>query len=375
MRLAAISDVHVGNHRRFGGPVVAGMNTRCKQIVNALRLACSTAREERCEALLICGDLFDGVRPEPQVITAVIDALKQGPREVYVIKGNHDSVSDQVGDHALGPLDRHSRLGSVVSVFDKPTRVQGVDAPILLVPFQAGPASGWLPAALDATVKGLDQDEDRAVVALHLGVSDENTAQFLRGVPDSISQDELATLMHQRRIRAAFCGNWHDYGHWAAREDIFQVGALCPTGFDNPGPEYGRMVIWDTEAEVHEELCVPGPRFLKLDVRTLPQSDIELVRALVKDGCSVYLSITTDLDRFPAAEALLTTALEFGAVDGEIALDSGGAEIAARDAAQAARSAGSLEESLAGFVREMQLPEGVSREEVLGLSKRYLKWV
>jgi hypothetical protein len=272
-------------------------------------------------------------------------------------------------------------LDPVVSVFDKPTRVQGVEAPILLVPFQSGPAAEWLPAALDAAVNGLDTDEDRAVVVLHLGIEDEKTAAFLRGAPDSIPATVLADLMRARKIRAAFCGNWHDPRHWEitgggqSKIDIFQVGALCPTGFDNPGQDYGRMVIWDTEAEVHEELCVPGPRFLKLPSGAMDGSVVESARSLVRDGCSVYVSITTDLDGFPAAEATLSDLLAGGVADGEIAFDQADAEVAARDAAQAARGAGTLAESLAGFVQEMQLPEGVSREEVLELSKKYLKGV
>ena len=48
MRVGFVADVHVGNHIRFGGPIEAGMNRRCRETVATLRRAVLKAREEGC---------------------------------------------------------------------------------------------------------------------------------------------------------------------------------------------------------------------------------------------------------------------------------------------------------------------------------------
>ena len=49
----------------------------------------------------------------------------------------------------------------------------------------------------------------------------------------------------------------------ALAEGGFQVGALAPTGFDDPGPVgYGGLVTWDPDTQALETYQLPGPRFL-----------------------------------------------------------------------------------------------------------------
>jgi Calcineurin-like phosphoesterase len=386
MRIGCISDVHVWNHRRFGGPFTAGLNRRCRQVVDSLALACKTAGDEGCSALVIAGDLFDGVRPEPQVISAVQEALDEGPSK-YIVKGNHDSVSDIPGDHALGPLLTPPDTSTSVGVYDEPEWEplhRGDDATLLLVPFCTGKAEEWLPRVLDSDRFAAQRSERalaQTILVVHLGIADEKTAPYLLGSPDSISAGALSDVMRARGIRAAFCGNWHEPRHWGfwseqlvngahPVEDIFQVGALCPTGFDNPGPDYGRLVIWDTAAQKSEQLIIPGPRFLKLDARS---DDEQAVKALVEDGCQVYVSVTTDREGAVRARSYLERLVALGVIDGEVALDAAEAEVAARGAAQAARGAGSLTEAVAAFVEQMSLEAGVDRAEVIARALEYMK--
>ena len=43
------------------------------------------AREERCDAFVVLGDLFDAVRPPAQVIAAVQEELERAPSPIVLV--------------------------------------------------------------------------------------------------------------------------------------------------------------------------------------------------------------------------------------------------------------------------------------------------
>lgn len=106
--ISFIADTHIANHRRFAGESRACINVRCHTTLNSLEQAVESARG----TLVVLGDIFDTVRPEPQVIAAVQLALWE-THTTFLLLGNHDMVSTQPGDHALGPL-AHAGRKSVV---------------------------------------------------------------------------------------------------------------------------------------------------------------------------------------------------------------------------------------------------------------------
>jgi hypothetical protein len=83
-----------------------------------------------------------------------------------------------------------------------------------------------------------------------------------------------------RNIKAICLGDWHQRRLWMdgkrrgdapsspvrigadAEHVILQGGALCPTGFDNPGLRgYGTLAFWDQDAHQLSWQEIPGPRF------------------------------------------------------------------------------------------------------------------
>ena len=291
MRLRKISflaDVHAGNHRRFAGVYKHGINERCRLIVDTLRSACATAASS--DALVIAGDLFDTVRPSPQIITEVADALKLGPAKTYILVGNHDQQSEHPGDHALGPLG----LLPGVEVVDRPKVIKlgwdietpdGLyDASLVMVPYQRGPAEEWL----TATVRGLKPGRG-SILVTHVGVSDNDTPEFLQGANDSVGVGTLRRLMKKRGISWTVVGNWHKaqrWQSWRKEEDIIQCGALVPTGFNNLGigDEYGRL--WTLQnSNRWASVQIAGPRFVTVT------SEDELTEALnhAPNGTKLYV--------------------------------------------------------------------------------------
>jgi DNA repair exonuclease SbcCD nuclease subunit len=358
MRLAAIADVHVGNHNVHKGAFASGLNERCRLTVDTLRAATMLAFEREAE-LVVCGDLFHTERPTPQVVAAVQRALEHA-RTICLV-GNHDRVSDAAGDHAL------ASLAPVAEIIEEPEVVpldDGVD--LVCVPFMPGDAREWFPGAVREAVKTSAQK--RRLLAIHLGVQDDQTSHFLRGAHDSIDVATLSELMGELEIEFCFAGNWHDHRTWATVNGrVVQLGALNPTGWSNAGTRgYGTVAIWDSEqtGSSVELVELPGPRFIDVG-EDEPDVEDEL-RWLKERGDTVYLRSFASGEFLPAAQEDVDTWKHLGLVHAGGAFPvKGSVEEAAREAAAAARSADSLEEALAGFIKTMELEDESIRGEVL----------
>jgi DNA repair exonuclease SbcCD nuclease subunit len=399
MKLGFVSDVHVGNHRRCGGPVVNGLNERCRTALDVLRRAGQLAADNGCERLYILGDLFETADPSPRIVSATMEVLEAlaDDIELRVVAGNHDIVSSERGDNALGPL---SFLGNDDMVIDGTTidvfGVRDPDARVVTVPYQPGRAKTWLPATvaellgeasqgeeLTALGEGRESSASRLplrVLALHLGIVQPITPGYLKNDPDAVDHLTLVELAQRYGYRYVFSGHWHQ--HWVSglfgKSDdhvtLVQVGALCPRGWSDEGAHtYGRIVIAEG-GKLPEVVEVGGPRFLvargrgglkdALD-KFKPQRELE--------GAQLYVDWRVVPDMVDQARAELAEALESGDVyRGEINLDDGKLKADARSVAASVRSSESLDEAISRYVVSMDLPEGVSAEVVLERTRSYL---
>ena len=400
-RVAWLADVHLGNHKAMGGPVDVGMNRRCREGLDVFRRAVALADELGCAAGVVLGDLFDYWRPEPQLIDAVRVVLKKARARWYLLVGNHDQVSGRRGDHALAPLR------GVATVVDRPALIRvGGQVELALVPFvPERPARDWIAEALGT----LELSPYPRSVGVHAGVSDASTQPWLASSLDQIPAQELAALAKRAGARAAFAGNWHSRKTWRLRAndqpplrsrssvDVVQVGALVPTGWDNPGLEgYGGLAVWEPDRP-HAVTCdldedcscghtgdvsfaeVAGPRFLS--VRGLPEAERlfgaeaqEQMRAegLDEEVCWWRVRATAGAGERDAVVALLRDA---GLAGWEVLPDADEVREEARGAAVAARSAETLDDAVGAFVGSMPLPVGLTdadRPEVAALVRKYV---
>ena len=315
MRVAFVADVHIGNHKPHGGKMVGGINKRCQMGLGVLDTAVREAIDHGVDAFVSLGDLFDTTRPSPQVIRAVQHVFNQSESAHYekdarikpqfgLLLGNHERVSQRCEDHALAPLEVNHSL-----VFEKSGAWIGgwnTEEFLMMVPFQTGHASDWVEGEIDhcwdtlgmkTTPSGLVFPDGKRCVGLclHLGICDEDIAArfpWARESEDQIDVKELAELCHRYRIPRVYAGNWHGWKEWKFHwpEDDFecvitQVGALVPTGWDNPGVEdwvggggdasYGCVALLGCDVE---RLVIPGPRFVNV------KSAKELAEVCAKAG-------------------------------------------------------------------------------------------
>jgi len=374
MKFAVIADVHVGNHQGVkGGTYELTMNERCRKVIACLRAARLTAEDQGCVRLYIAGDLFDNEKPTPQMIAAVADALglaDSSRAEVYALLGNHDRVSALPGDHALGWLG-FSELGKVVTV---PEFVVTGDGPHYMVPFQIGDSHDYLAKTLGA----LHTEELAAhpnwefanrVLFVHMGIRDAIVAAanpWAAVAEDAIDVEKLFALCHEYRIAKVFAGNWHTHSQWTQQWadgfacTVTQVGALVPTGWDNPGATgYGGLSIYDYGTVSRIE--IPGPRFLTVG------SAAELA-ALPSDGANNYVRYRCLPDDVNAVSQLCDAAVSAGQIAvWSATVDVESAKRAALAGARTASDAHTLHTALESYVAAIEVPAGVDRARVLQL--------
>ena len=365
-RIAFVADVHVGNHRLHGGPSVSGINTRCRLVLDSLAYAVSAAAAAGCDAFVVCGDLFDTVRPEPQVIRAVQDVLRCDTNmQVYLLCGNHDAASSAEGDNALAPLESHN-----VHVVDTPSVAKCDDVSLLLVPYNSQHPSEWLAQ----TVSGLaGLASGNKVAAVHLGVIDGSTPPFMRSVNDAVELTDLVRIAASCSVDRVYAGNWHSYRTWRVNSvTVVQCGALAPTGHDNDWRECGKMSLYDTApptpgARRSAVLNVPGPRFVQ--ARTVDDLRAE-VAAAQAPGCAVYARVIVD-GQNDAAKVALSTGQVAGVTGWDARSCTKAAAAASARSRVAAAASATVQEAVANYVDSVRL-EDVDKAALKALVAAYV---
>jgi len=93
IRLLHIADVHLGAAYSGFGSIA---DERRREVVAAFRTLPDAARELEVHAVLVCGDLFDGPRPEERIVAAVREVARRLGEvgvPLVAIPGNHDSTA------------------------------------------------------------------------------------------------------------------------------------------------------------------------------------------------------------------------------------------------------------------------------------------
>jgi hypothetical protein len=383
MTIAWVADCHIGNHGRFGGEVRGSINDRCQLVLDTFTAACRIAADARCAAFVVAGDLFDYARPEAPIIRAVqrsLKLLKDAGCKPFLMVGNHDQTSTAAGDHALAPLAPYA------AIVEKPLNVAVDGHELLLVPFQPGRAKDWLPGAVRALL-GAPEDagapfappKGRRVLGLHLGIRDAKTAPWLSAAPDAIDAALLSDLCMDAGIANVIAGNWHDRRHWEffhvtdpafPAVEILQLGALVPTGWDNPGMDgYGTLALLDAGKVTIKEIA--GPRFVKC--MSTKEAKVATVDAR-KRGHRLYVSMSAPPEDLDDCTTWGEGCRERGEIAAcEVLPDRTLAKEEAKNAAAAARGAETVDAALASFIEHMPLPDHVNRSRVLARAAEYLK--
>lgn len=392
--LAFMADVHVGNHRKFGGGLVRGVNDRCSLTLHTLRRAMEFCSEQGAEDIVIAGDLFHAANPSPQLIHRVGHQVLSTDKVIHLLVGNHDQISAGAADHAMAPysliqqgVQRFSARETPLYLYELPMvkwlRRNNEDIDLIMVPFIPGRAEDYLNEVMDDAVSDQLRHGTHRILCLHLGIWDDETQPFLRGCNDAVSLDLVRELIFSYDLRLVIAGNWHSHRQWQFEnfngEPVFvvQCGALCPTGFSDLGTEdKGNVVLWDGLAP--EFKSIPGPRFFKF---TGVDQTADFLEERVADvaneplGYSYFIKVIAADDEVADVESMVEEAKEKGVpIKGvEISRDDAVERSAARTAASMARKTENIEEALHSYIEVFPINDLSDRDSIKNRVLEYRK--
>ena len=259
-RMMACADVHLGNMKSYAVPGEGALNSRALDSFKVFASVAEFARRQHIP-LTVAGDLFDYPSPESLLLAKLRHALT-GVSFLPML-GNHDQHSTLAGDNALEGLG----VGQSITV----PSANGI---AMFVPFKPEVVvADYLRASLKKQQGGTAFGILPRVLVIHAGIADDTTPAFmLHKADDFIQVADLFAIMDEFDIRTVLAGNWHTPRVWSRgvrqpisliQRRVIQLGALVPTGFDNPGLLYGvHGVVRDTGASALS--FVNGPRFVNL---------------------------------------------------------------------------------------------------------------
>lgn len=355
-RVLFVADIHAGSHRGFAVPTQRpGVNSRLAMALEVLTNAGAQTKPD--DTIVILGDLFDTDKPSPQVITSVLQVLNGFPGTSLCLRGNHDSSTPREGDNALGPLSEAGHL-----VVEVPRVLVYGDTLLVLLPFNPAPPIEWVPATLAALRPEIERHSGahHLIVGSHFGISDAETPDFLSH--GALPIDTAFALCSEYTAVAWLSGDWHTRKVWErGGVTVAQVGALVPTGFDNPGlTGYGSLWTFDGTRLYYEEMA--GPRFVKYKSAAVAVADHRETCAPTQR----FAQVTVSAGEVEAATAALTAAVSEGRLGGFVVVENRNEAVEnAGETAAYVATATSFDAALERSVERLTLGEGVSRGEVL----------
>jgi len=375
MSIKIIADVHIGNHSRFGGEKSCGLNRRCRETLGVLEKAVSSL--DYHDRLHVAGDLLDSAKPDPRIIYATREVLKRHHCIEYsrILVGNHEQSSTEDFDHSLALLDDHNDYSPSVVSQAQTIGNAAAGASIAFYPFSPSTAPSDM-------LRGHGKHHATIAIA-HFGIEDSETAPYLRS-SGTIRFDALHDVAQECGLSAIVCGDWHAHKLWRFDDcEIVQVGALVPTGFNNPStieqlaPEndpYGSIISYEERRPTGRRITrevIPGPRFVK----TRSSADVaRAYEAAMEFGHTLYLEVeSSDFDKMgPFLESHLGKSGEKGCYYSMVG-DRKSDRKKNHSAAKAAKNSATVSGALMEYVQNLPLPNGIDAAKVYQIAAQCVK--
>jgi DNA repair exonuclease SbcCD nuclease subunit len=196
----------------------------------AIRALGRVAREERCEAIVVCGDTFESNQVDRRTVVRALDALAEVPVPVFLLPGNHD------------PLDAGSVYRSRAFLEHRPPHVSVIEGgePIPLRPGLELVGAPWtskrplrdLVGSLVRELPPCPPDLVRVCVG-HGGVSELCGA---RNDPALVDIAGVEQAIEEGRIHYLALGDRHSTTCVGSSGRIWYAGTPEPTDYDEVDP-------------------------------------------------------------------------------------------------------------------------------------------
>jgi len=123
MKIAVISDPHIGDYSYGRTDSATGLNTRLLDFLKNLDQAVDFAIEKRVNVFIIVGDIYRQKHPSSKIRKQFVPRIKKLIKKkirVILMTGNHDMTTSADGAHALSEMQELCELVAGLEVYSSP---------------------------------------------------------------------------------------------------------------------------------------------------------------------------------------------------------------------------------------------------------------
>jgi len=138
MKLAIVSDPHIGDYPYGKTDTTTGLNTRLLDFLNNLDQTIDFAIEKQVDVYIIVGDIYRVKHPNSKIrkqFAPRIRRLIEAGIKVILLTGNHDMTTSAAGAHALSEMEELGPLIDKLMVLSNPAVVKENNTDLYLLPF------------------------------------------------------------------------------------------------------------------------------------------------------------------------------------------------------------------------------------------------
>jgi DNA repair exonuclease SbcCD nuclease subunit len=237
-RILHTSDWQLGMTRHFLGDEAQAAFTQAR--FDAIRRIGQIAAAERCELVVVAGDVFESNQVDRRTVARALEALASVPVPIYLLPGNHDCLD--AGSVYRSPTFTQRKPPHVHVVQDaRPVEVKpGLE--VVGAPWRSKRPLADLVAALGAQL-------EPAAGAVRMGIAHGMVDRLGpdRDDPALIALRGVEELLAQRKIHYLALGDRHSLTRVDEGGRIWYSGSPEPTDYDEEAP--GQVIVADVEAD------------------------------------------------------------------------------------------------------------------------------
>jgi DNA repair exonuclease SbcCD nuclease subunit len=266
IRFLHTSDWQLGITRHF---LSEGAQERYSQArFDTIRAMGRIANEEKCQFMLVCGDVFESNQVDRKTVARTLEALKEVPVPIFILPGNHD------------PLNAASVYRSSTFLDRKPEHVYVIEnsAPIKVADDVELVGAVWMSKRpvtnpVGDTLTNLQAANGIVRICAAHGAIDKITPD-----PESAGVISLAPMeqsIAEGKIHYVALGDRHSLTKVSENDRVWYSGTPETTDFSETKSGYALIVDIDADHIATKEVKVGQWQFIQREVELNTADDVE----------------------------------------------------------------------------------------------------
>lgn len=266
IRFLHTSDWQLGMTRHF---LSEGSQERYSQArFDAIRTMGHIAKDENCQFMLVCGDVFESNQVDRKTVARALEALKEVSVPVFILPGNHD------------PLNAAAVYRSSTFIDRKPAHVHVIEnaSPIRIADDVELVGAVWMSKRpvtnpVEEALANLQPANGIVRICAAHGAVDRLTPD-----PESAGVIALAALERaivENRIHFVALGDRHSLTEVSENGRVWYSGTPEATDFSEMKPGYALVVDVDGEHVAAREVKIGQWQFIQREIELNTTDDVE----------------------------------------------------------------------------------------------------